>query len=136
MQILVNTDNYIQGDERLVEVVEQTVSSALTRFAERITRVEVYLSDENSDKKIGEDDKRCVLEARVAGLQPISVREFGATVEQALDGATEKLVTTLDRQLGRLDDKKGRTSFSGDQMFTGENAGLDNAAEPIPDETL
>lgn len=137
MQILVNTDNYIQGDARLTEVVEEAVTNAVGRFGERLTRVEVYLSDQNSDKKIGEADKRCVLEARVAGLQPISVREFGSTIEQALDGAAEKLASTLDRHLGRLDDKKGRTSYSGDQMFTGENAGEENAGEEaIPDETL
>lgn len=117
MQVQLNTDNYIAGTAELTTQVEQVVGSALARFAERITRVEVYLSDENSDKKMGEADKRCVLEARVAGLQPITVREFGATIEQALDGATDKLVQTLDRQLGKLDDKKGRTSFAGDQSL-------------------
>ncbi len=131
MQIQVNTDNNILGDARLTEVVEETLTSALGRFAARITRVEVFLTDENSDKKIGEDDKRCVLEARVAGQQPISVRDSGATVVQALDGATEKLVTSLDRQFGRMDDKKGRTSFSGDEKYTGENPGEETA----PDET-
>lgn len=131
MQIQVNTDNHIQGDTRLIELVEEAVNSAVGRFSDRITRVEVYLSDENSAQKVGEADKRCVLEARVAGLQPISVREFGSTVELALDGATEKLVHALDRQLGRLDEKKGRTSMSGDQMFTGENA-----EETAQEETL
>lgn len=117
MQVQLNTDNHIEGSAELTSQVEGVVGSALARFGERITRVEVYLSDQNSDKKIGEADKRCVLEARVAGLQPISVREFGATIEQALDGATDKLVQTLDRQLGKLEEKKGRTSFAGDQSL-------------------
>jgi hypothetical protein len=34
----------------------------LDRFSEQITRVEVHLSDENSDKKLGAGEKPCMLE--------------------------------------------------------------------------
>jgi ribosome-associated translation inhibitor RaiA len=115
MQVLVRTDNNIEGTAELTQQITTVVESAVARFGDRITRVEAYLSDQNSDKKDADDDKRCVLEARVAGIQPISVRESGATVEQAVDAAAEKLVHVLDRTLGKLDDPKGRTSFAGDQ---------------------
>ena len=131
MQIQVNTDNNIEGSTQLTEMVEGVISNTLSRFGDRITRVEVYLSDQNSDKKIGDSDKRCVLEARLAGLQPISVREFGATIEQAIDGASEKLIHTLERHLGRLEDKKGRVSFSGDQMFTGDESAGEESDETV-----
>jgi ribosome-associated translation inhibitor RaiA len=117
MNIQVNTDNHIQGGVELTRQVEAVVEGALGRFGDRITRVEVHLSDESSSAKSRDDDKRCVMEARLAGLQPISVSHQGASVEQALDGAADKLERMLDRTLGRRDDPKGRTSFGGDQTI-------------------
>jgi len=102
MQIQINTDGNIEGKERLAEQVEAVVRDNLDRFSEQITRVEVHLSDENSDQKSGTDDKRCVLEARLAGLQPIAVSHEAVTVEQAVDGAAEKMVRSLDGTLWRL----------------------------------
>jgi ribosome-associated translation inhibitor RaiA len=115
MQIQVNTDNQIEGSEALNRQVEVVVAGALGRFGNRITRVEVHLSDQNSSQKAAQNDKRCVMEARLAGLQPITVSDQGSSLEQALDGAADKLVQSLTRTLGRLDDPKGRTSFAGGQ---------------------
>jgi hypothetical protein len=67
-----------------------------------VTRVEVHLSDQNSDKKVGSVDIRCLLEARLAGHQPISVSDQAATLAQAVDGAVDKLTHSLDSTLGRL----------------------------------
>lgn len=114
MRIQVNTDNHTQGSEGLTRVVESAVEGALGRFGERVTRVEVHFSDESSSQKSVGNDKRCAMEARLAGLQPIAVTADGATLEQALDGAIDKLEKTLERTLGRLDDPRGRRSFSGD----------------------
>ncbi|MHB8864246.1 MAG: HPF/RaiA family ribosome-associated protein [Pirellulaceae bacterium] len=115
MQIQVNTDRHIEGSAELTRRVEAVVEGALGRFGDRVTRVEVHLSDTNSSQKSGDADKRCVMEARVAGLKPIAVSDDGASLEQVLDGAADKLEKTLRRALGRLDDPKGRTSFAGDQ---------------------
>jgi hypothetical protein len=70
--------------------------------------VEVYLSDENSDIKFGTDDMRCVLKARITGLSPIAVTHQAATVDQAVDGAAEKLKRSLESTLGRLGNRKRR----------------------------
>ena len=102
MKVQINTDSNIEGHDELVQLVEAVVRSALDRFSEQITRVEVHLSDENSDKKFGTDDKRCLLEARLAGLQTIAVSHQAATLEQAVDGTAEKLKRSLDSTLGRL----------------------------------
>lgn len=115
MQIQVNTDHNIEGSEELTRQVEMVVEGALERFGNRITRVEVHLTDENSSQKSGDYDKRCVMEARLAGLQPITVSAQGASLDQALDGAADNLKSTLKRTLDRRDDPKGRTSFAGDQ---------------------
>jgi len=117
MQVQVSTDNHIEGGEELTRQVEAVVEGALGRFSDRITRVEVHLTDENSSSKSGDNDKRCVMEARPAGHQPITVSDQGASLEQALDGAADKLEKTLRRTFGRLDDPKGRTSYGGDQTI-------------------
>jgi ribosome-associated translation inhibitor RaiA len=113
MQIQVNTDNQIQGGAELTRRIEAVVGGALERFGARITRVEVHLTDEDSSSKSGGSDKRCVMEARLAGLQPISVSHQGMSVDQALDGAVDKLEKTLSRTLERMDDPKGRPSYGG-----------------------
>ncbi|MEP7273763.1 MAG: HPF/RaiA family ribosome-associated protein [Acidobacteriota bacterium] len=115
MQIQVNTDNQIQGTEELTRQVETVVEGAVGRFGERITRVEVHLSDENSSSKSGFNDKRCLMEARLAGLQPISVSHQGASIEQVLDGAADKLEQMINRTIERLDNPKGRASYIEDQ---------------------
>jgi hypothetical protein len=80
MQVQLNTDRQITVDDELTHQVEAVVESVLGRFADRITRVEVHLSDENSHK--GGDDKRCMLEARLAGLEPMAVSHQAATLPQ------------------------------------------------------
>ena len=113
MQILLNTDRNIEGHEALATRVSEEVESALKRFSDRITRVEVHLSDENSDKKGGNDDMRCVMEARLEGRQPVAVTHHAATVDQAIDGAADKLASSIESTLGRLHDQNGHRKASG-----------------------
>jgi ribosome-associated translation inhibitor RaiA len=101
MHIEINTDDNLDQPEALTEWIEATVSDVLDRFADKVTRVEVHLSDENSDKKGGSSDMRCLLEARVAGLQPVAVTAAAATVEQAVEGAVRKMRRSLDSTLGK-----------------------------------
>jgi hypothetical protein len=83
--------------------VEATVARALDRFGERLTRVEVYLRDENADK--GGIDKHCLLEARPRGLDPITAGHQAGTLLDALTGAVSKLERALDHRLGRLGER-------------------------------
>jgi ribosome-associated translation inhibitor RaiA len=115
MLIQVNTDNHIQGSERLTSYVQSVIQDSLGRFAERVTRVEVHLHDTNSHAKQSNDDKRCGIEVRVAGLEPLNVSHNAAEIDQAIDGASEKMVSLLDRHLGKLDHTKGRVSHAGPQ---------------------
>lgn len=101
MQIQVHTDRHIKGSPKLTGEVETIVQHAVARFGDRITRVEVFLSDENSPQKFGDADKRCVIEARLGGLQPITVRHEGASLDQAVRAAAGRLEKTLRRTLGR-----------------------------------
>lgn len=105
MQIQVNTDNNISGDERLGQVVEETLKQTLARFASQITRLEVHLSDENSNSKSGVIDKRCLLEARLTGRKPTTVSDTALTIDQAVKGAAQKMVNLLESELGKLGER-------------------------------
>lgn len=108
MQIQINTDHNIEGHEALVTRVSGVIENALSRFSDHITRVEVHLSDENSDKKDGYDDMRCMIEARLEGRQPIAVTHQATTVDEAVDGAADKLANMIESTLGRLHDQELR----------------------------
>jgi hypothetical protein len=101
MIIQFNTDNNISGSERLNDYFTNTLTEALSRFGSQITRLEVHLTDENSNKE-GQNDKRCMLEARLEGLQPIAVTNNADNIELAVKGATDKLKSALDHAIGRL----------------------------------
>lgn len=105
MQVQVNTDKNITGGDRLTEIVRSTISTKLHRFGTHVTRVEAHLSDENAHKTHG-SDKKCVLEARPAGMQPIAVTHMAATVEQAISGAVDKLERVLGDAFDQLHNTK------------------------------
>ncbi len=102
MLVQVNTDSNIEGSSEQNQWIEAQVTSALDRFGDQITRVEVHLRDRNSDKKSGAADMDCMLEARIAGLQPLVVDDQAATIEEAVDGAVGKLKRSIESTLGRL----------------------------------
>jgi len=100
MQIQINTDNHIEGTPELSELAKSEVESALEHFSGHITRVEVHLSDENSHKG-GSGDKRCVMEARLEGHQPLAVTADGESIDMAIGEAAEKLKHAIDHTIGR-----------------------------------
>ncbi len=104
MQVQVHTDSSIHGNHTLADAVETAVVDAVRRWTQRITRVEVHLSDVNRHKG-GADDKRCLMEARLGGLQPIAVTHLAGTLPEAIDGAAGKLRKSLENTLGRLNDR-------------------------------
>jgi ribosome-associated translation inhibitor RaiA len=113
MQVLVNSDHHITGDETLTERVEALVNGTLGRFEDRITRVEVHLNDVNG-AKLGDRDKRCMMEARLGGLRPIAVSHQAPTLLEAMDAAAEKLERAIERTLGKLADSPGPAPIEGE----------------------
>ncbi|MEB0094112.1 HPF/RaiA family ribosome-associated protein [Pseudomonas sp. CCI4.2] len=105
MQIQVNSDNHIENSIRLEEWVRTTIESTLERYEEDLTRVEVHIRDENGEKP-GPHDIRCQMEARPKGHQPISVTHKADTLDQAVEGAAEKLNHALEHLFGKLRDKR------------------------------
>jgi ribosome-associated translation inhibitor RaiA len=92
----------------------------LEHFDELLTRVVVHISDENAHKS-GGDDKRCQIEARPKGHQPISVTHKAEAMGLAIDGAAEKMRHALEHLTGRLEGKPlstGRFVEAGDVLLT------------------
>jgi ribosome-associated translation inhibitor RaiA len=107
MKIQVNTGHDIENHQKVIQHTETIIESILGYLASHITRIEVHISDENS-KKEGGLDKRCMIEARLKGHQPIAVTDMAETVSQAIGGAADKLKSALDHTLGKLSDHEGR----------------------------
>ena len=72
MKIQLNTDKNIQGKETLETIVSEKINHELKHFADKISRIEIHLSDQNALKG-GPDDIQCKIEARVEGMQPVMV---------------------------------------------------------------
>jgi hypothetical protein len=105
VQIQVNSDSSLAVDAALSAFVEANLNSVLARFAGRISRVEVHLSDVNGER-LGNQDKRCLMEARATGRDPVVVTDEAATLEMAVRGATQKMERLLSSQFGRLEARR------------------------------
>jgi len=101
MKIQFNTDKNVNGTEELKISMTALISEDLSRYSDQITRLEVHLSDEDGNKH-GQNDKRCMIEARLEGMQPIAVTNHADTHEQAVTGAVDKLKSSLNTIHGRL----------------------------------
>lgn len=109
MQVQINTDRNVEGHQMQTAQVTGAVESALSRLSDRITRVEVHLSDENATKS-GQNDMRCMMEARLEGRRPIAVTHQAATLDQAVDGAADKLAKLIQNTLGRIRSQRSRAA--------------------------
>ena len=103
MKIQVNSDRTVNVDARLTHFVEAEVSRVLSRFAGRLTRVEVHLSDVDGSKT-SQIDKRCLIEARPQSARPRTASAKGATIPSAVGTALGK----MRRSLTTFFDKRGR----------------------------
>jgi len=102
MQIQVRTSNGVENKDSLDRWASDFLKDALSRFSQDIMRVEVQLRDVNAGKG-GPDEKRCMLEARIAGRDPVAARHHAPTQDEAFRGATQRLIHLLDHTLGKLE---------------------------------
>lgn len=114
MNIQVNTGHDIIGSENFNEYITGRLNEDFARFKNAITRIEVHITDQNANKS-GDKDKRCLLEARVANRKPEVVSHEAETVHQAFDGASEKLMRSLNSMVGRLTDHESPKDYVIDQ---------------------
>ena len=105
MFIQIYADNQVESDAERNLRLEEQIRQRLARFEDRITDIEVHVSDLNNNKG-GHGDLRATLEARVNGLPPVAVAEEGTSVDRAVIGAAKKVVRALDHQLGKIDERR------------------------------
>jgi len=109
MKIQSNTDKTVNGDKKSQSFFISQIVKELNLYQSYITRIEVHLSDENG-KKGGRKDLRCLLEARLAGRQPLTVSSQADTTELAISGAIGKLKAALETTLGRIQNHHSQPS--------------------------
>lgn len=102
MNIELRTDKHIQNSERLIDYVREELNQEFQRHSERITHFSVHLSDENGAKG-GDDDIRCMIEARPAGLKPVVVNHRAHNVDTAIRGAIDRLKRSLEHVIEKKD---------------------------------
>ncbi len=100
MQFQFNSDSSVMGTENVAERIEEMVREKLARFEDRLTRIEVHVSDVNAAKH-GEDDKHCMIEARPRGGKPIGVTGKADKVDDAARRAANILAQRLERLFGK-----------------------------------
>lgn len=106
MDIQVRTDYHVDGDQGLIAYVEQQISTGLEAFSEKITSVQVHLSEASGARK-GPHELRCLIEARLGGHAPVAVRHLGSTKDAVIRGAVTDMRNVLERLYGRLDTRHG-----------------------------
>lgn len=100
MKILINSDSSIAMDARLAKLIMAEATELLDRFSDRLTRVEIHLTDIDRGKT-GKVDKRCLVEVRVAGMKPIVASGQTRVLKTAVNEALRKMVRALDTTLGK-----------------------------------
>ena len=100
MQVQFNSDSSVMGTENVAERIEAQLRHKLARFADRLTRLEVHVSDVNGSKH-GGDDKHCMIEARIRGSRPIGVTATAAKVDDAARKAGAVLAKRLESFFGK-----------------------------------
>ena len=73
----------------------------LDKYKSHITLIQVHLSDQNGNIE-GSHDKQCLLEAKLAGREPVVVSKLADTIEIAISGAIDKLKGALESVEGLI----------------------------------
>jgi len=131
MQVQVETDNHVEGREKLIEHVEGVIRDAVDRYEDRVTHVEAHLGDVNSGEKSGAADMRCMFEARLAGLKNIAVKHQAESMHLAIEGAADKLTKALESALGKMQDRQKRHRGTGELSADVTREFADGTPPPI-----
>ncbi|TVQ33128.1 MAG: HPF/RaiA family ribosome-associated protein [Phycisphaeraceae bacterium] len=98
MQIQVNRGS-INTTDAIVERIEHEVEKHMRLFRERVTRVEVHLH--HDDGQTPGADKKCMMEARLAGHDPLAVDHSAIDMYEAITGAAGKLERAVRHKIER-----------------------------------
>lgn len=105
MQIQVHFSD-IQNSGAINSHVHQRLAHALKVGIDQITRIDVHLHDDSGPIKSGTSDKRCTIEMRLAGMDPMSIEQRGNNLYAVINQATRKLQKTLSKTRERQRDHR------------------------------
>lgn len=108
MKVEISTDTRSGGAATETAEYKEAVESGLARFQDRLTRVEIHLADINGPRR--GVDRRCLIEARPASLQPVSVEHVAGSDAEAVRGAVDKMQRRLATLFERRDDRRGESA--------------------------
>ena len=94
MIIQFDTAHSLHANDAFTAQLIKILNEKLERFDKDISRLEVHLSDENG-YKAGANDKRCLLEAHIAGMPHIVATKHSNSYEESVYGAVDKLIVSL-----------------------------------------
>jgi ribosome-associated translation inhibitor RaiA len=103
MEIQFNKDDNLNVNEELLVSATSSLSEEISKFSQQITGVDVNLAEE-PDNSDGNNCMSCSLEARLAGMKPVAVTNHANTHKLAIDGAIEKLKSSLMNKKGIFKD--------------------------------
>lgn len=92
-------DGPMSTSQSLLNHAERKVRRALAHIADRVTRVEVHVVDDNGPK--GGTDKRCSIVANIAGVGQIAVNQLASDFFRAVDLASAKLRRAATHRVAR-----------------------------------
>ncbi|MEM7625587.1 MAG: HPF/RaiA family ribosome-associated protein [Planctomycetota bacterium] len=91
----------IQSSDALRDHAQDTVEAALKHVADKVTRVEIHLRDDNASKSAA-NDKRVTMEGRIAGQQPLVVDHATDDLYKSIAEAASKLGRAINTRLQRI----------------------------------
>ena len=101
MQIQLNSAQGVSMSPALEAHIHKHLQGVERRFGERLTRIEVYLTDVNGPK--GGVNKQCKLEARPRGGDPLMAEFLHENAYDSVTGATKRLEAVLGSYFGKQD---------------------------------
>ena len=110
MQIQVHFSD-IQNSWAINNHIHQHLAQAIKTGLDQITRIDVHLHDDSGPNKSGTNDKRCLIEARLAGMQPLMIEQRGNDMYAVINQATRKLQQTLQKAKSRRRDAKQQLHY-------------------------
>ena len=92
----------IEKSDSLEQHVREQINERLGYLSERLTRIEVHLRDDSSPTKHTPGDKRCTMEARPAGMQPLVVEHQGEDFYKVIPETVDKLERVVKKRMDKL----------------------------------
>jgi len=99
MHVEINYRDLAKSDQ-LNQHINESIEQHLHKYDDRLTRIEVHIGDTNGHKP-GENDKRCMMEARPAGLSPVVAEAFSGDIYSAVRDAATRLDRVLERRFAK-----------------------------------